>query len=327
VVLCIALAAGQLAAGATAAPAPKADPLPAPEAGKTSPAPAPTGSAPAAAASSAPAAAAPAAAPRGEGFTPADYSRHVADLKKRLPAGFSVALAPPFVVVGDEPASAVKVRADRIVKWAVERLKADYFRKDPADIIDVWLFKDKASYEKNTQEIFGEAPHTPFGYYSSTHRALIMNIATGGGTLVHEIVHPFMRANFPECPDWFNEGLASLYEQSEEKNGHIRGRTNWRLEGLQQAIRDGRLLPFKDLAATDTHAFYHQDKGANYAQARYLCYYLQEKGLLVRFYHDFVAAQKDDPTGYKTLQKVLGETDMAAFQKRWEAWVLTLRFP
>jgi len=28
--------------------------------------------------------------------------------------------------------------------------------------------------------------------------------------LVHEIVHPFMRANFPECPAWFNEGLASL---------------------------------------------------------------------------------------------------------------------
>ena len=25
---------------------------------------------------------------------------------------------------------------------------------------------------------------------------------TGGGTLVHEIVHPFLRANFPECPAW-----------------------------------------------------------------------------------------------------------------------------
>ena len=41
-----------------------------------------------------------------------------------------------------------------------------------------------------------------------------MNIATGGGTLVHEIVHPFMAANFEQCPSWFNEGLGSLYEQS-----------------------------------------------------------------------------------------------------------------
>ena len=41
---------------------------------------------------------------------------------------------------------------------------------------------------------------TPYGYYSAAHRALIMNIATGGGTLVHEIVHPFVRANFPQMP-------------------------------------------------------------------------------------------------------------------------------
>ena len=40
----------------------------------------------------------------------------------------------------------------------------------------------------------------------------IMNIATGGGTLVHEIVHPYVEANFPGCPAWFNEGLGSLYE-------------------------------------------------------------------------------------------------------------------
>ena len=34
-----------------------------------------------------------------------------------------------------------------------------------------------------------------------------MNISTGGGTLVHEIVHPFIEANFPACPPWLNEGL------------------------------------------------------------------------------------------------------------------------
>jgi len=57
--------------------------------------------------------------------------------------------------------------------------------------------KDAASYEKNTLLLFKEKPSTPYGYYSSTHKALIMNIATGGGTLVHEIVHPFVEANFP----------------------------------------------------------------------------------------------------------------------------------
>jgi len=37
----------------------------------------------------------------------------------------------------------------------------------------------------------------------------------------------------------FNEGLASLYEQSAERDGRIIGQTNWRLRGLQSAIRKG----------------------------------------------------------------------------------------
>ncbi len=64
-----------------------------------------------------------------------------------------------------------------------------------------------------------------------------MDISTGGGTLVHEIVHPFIEANFPNCPPWLNEGLGSLYEQSGEVQGRIHGFTNWRLHGLQADIK------------------------------------------------------------------------------------------
>jgi hypothetical protein len=264
----------------------------------------------------------------GAGFTEAEFAAHVAQLKKRLPAGsFTVVVQPPFVVVGDESARAVELHATDTVKWAVDRLKQDYFTKDPKEILDIWLFKDTTSYDKHTREIFGDAPDTPYGYYSSAHKALIMNIETGGGTLVHEIVHPFMEANFPACPPWFNEGLGSLYEQSGDRDGHIYGFTNWRLGGLQQAIRRGGMPSFKTLTAMGAGEFYNQERGTNYSQSRYLCYYLQENGLLVRFYQEFVANQKNDPTGFATLQKVLGESDMEAFQKRWEAFVLKLSFP
>ena len=56
-----------------------------------------------------------------------------------------------------------------------------------------------------------------------------MNIATGGGTLVHELVHPYVEADFPGAPPWLNEGLGSLFEQSDERDGYIVGLTNWRL--------------------------------------------------------------------------------------------------
>jgi hypothetical protein len=255
-----------------------------------------------------------------------DFAAHIEQLKKKLPSSeFSIVIQPPFVVVGDESADAVKEHSEHTVKWAVEKLKQDYFTKDPQEILDIWLFKDSASYEKNALALFGAKPTTPYGYYSGTHKALVMNISTGGGTLVHEIVHPFIEANFPACPAWLNEGLGSLYEQCGEVDGHIHGYTNWRLPGLQDAIKAGTLSSFKNLLATDSRAFYNDDRGANYAQARYLCYYLQQRGLLVKFYREFHAHQNHDPTGYKSLQRVLRVRDMNAFKERWEKYVLSLK--
>jgi len=260
----------------------------------------------------------------GSNFTDADFARHVEQLKKKIPAReFTIIIQAPFVVIGDSAPAAVRAQAET-VRWAVEKLKQDYFERDPAEILDIWLFKDETSYRRHALEFFNDKPDTPYGYYSSAHHALIMNIETGGGTLVHEIVHPFVEANFPDCPPWFNEGLGSLYEQSGEEQGHIHGYTNWRLPGLQQAIKAHAVPSFKTLMALAATAFYNEDKGTNYGQSRYLCYYLQEKGLLIKFYKEFYAHRKDDPTGYKTLQTILGESDMDAFKERWEKFVLGL---
>ena len=261
------------------------------------------------------------------GFAPADYAQHLMTLKDKLAKGtFSVVLEPPFVVIGDEPVATVTRRAKQTVRFAVSRLKTQYFSKDPTEILDIWLFQGDASYRANAKALFGDIPDTPYGYYSHTQKALVMNIATGGGTLVHEIVHPFIATNFPECPTLFNEGLASLYEQSGDADGRIIGHTNWRLKGLQEAIRSKGLASFEDLCKTSQTQFYREDKGANYAQARYLCYYLQEKGLLGTYYRAFVQAAKDDPAGYRTLCEVLGKPDMAEWQKGWEEWVLGLKY-
>ena len=255
------------------------------------------------------------------------FAEHLAQLK--VPEGFTVVAQRPFVVIGDESPAQVRARATNTVKWAVDKLKQDYFQRDPAEIIDIWLFRDRTSYTNHARLLFNDTPTTPFGYYSAQHRALIMNISTGGGTLVHEIVHPFMSANFPNCPAWFNEGLASLYEQASEKQGHIHGKINWRFKGLEQAIKEEKTIPFQQLTGMSDLEFYGGSNNANYsqhyAQARYLCYYLQEKNLLTKFYHEFVANARDDPTGFNTLKRVLREDDMEAFQKKWEKFVLALR--
>jgi hypothetical protein len=77
--------------------------------------------------------------------------------------------------------------------------------------------------------------------------------------------------------------------------------------------------------ALNPNSFYNDDRGTNYAQARYLCYYLQQKGLLVKFYREFFARQKTDTTGYETLQRILKTRDMKAFKLKWEKYVLGLQ--
>jgi len=259
----------------------------------------------------------------------AALTRRQQEVEAQAPADFTVLIEPPFVVAGDEPAATVRERAEGIVRWAVDRLKQEYFARDPDEIITIWLFKDRASYEANTRRLFKADHPSPYGYYSPVDRALIMNIATGGGTLIHEIVHPYVRANFPTCPAWFNEGLGSLYEQSEERDGRIHGLPNWRLPGLQEVIRAGRTIPFEDFLALSDTEFYGGPAGYNqhYGQARYLCYYLQEHGLLGKFYREFLSRHRDDPTGLQSLKKVLRTDDLDGFQRQWEKFVLALHYP
>jgi hypothetical protein len=257
----------------------------------------------------------------------ADLAAHAAVLEKRLKGhGLTVVVEAPFVVVGDEAPAKVRKRASGTVRWAVTLLRQDYFDRDPDDIIEVWLFKDEKSYRKGAKKYFGDEPDTPYGYYQPAHKAMIMNIGPGAGTLVHELVHPYMETNFPDVPAWFNEGVASLYEYPYEASGHIRGRVNWRLRGLKKELRSGHRRSFASLLATTTDEFY-QAPDDTYAQARYLIYYLQERGLLYDYYKKFVAARKDDPTGYKTLVKVLGREDMETFHAEWVDWVLKLPDP
>jgi len=258
------------------------------------------------------------------GFTAADFAQHVIHIRPRVPPGFTVLVERPFVVIGDGHPVEVAAYSRRVLRWTVDLLRKDFFGSDPDEIIDIWLFEDERSYRTNALELFGHRPDTPYGYYSELHKALIVNIATGGGTLSHEIVHPFMRSNFPECPTWFNEGLASLYEYPTVRDGTIHGLVNWRLPGLQRAILRGALPSLEALTAFDEEDFYERDPGTNYAQSRYLCYYLQEQGQLVEFYHAFYENRAQDPTGIDTLATILGIDDMHAFQEAWEEWVLSL---
>jgi hypothetical protein len=264
---------------------------------------------------------------RTEPLAPAAYEEHARDRRETYGSGFTVVVVPPFVVLGDGPPDWVKADADEVVGVAARRLKERYFPRDPVAIVDVLMLHTEASYDRYAGSFFGR-PSTPYGYYSPCDRAIYTNMTLGNGTLVHEMVHALMEANFPSCPAWFNEGMGSLYEHTDLAAGDLRGRVNWRLNGLKSAIKRGKTVPLQSLLETSRGEFYDDRRsGLHYAMARYLLFHLQEKGLLQTFYHTFVANHEKDPTGVETLKGVLGEKDLAAFQQRWEKEVLALPDP
>ena len=130
-------------------------------------------------------------------------------------------------------------------------------------------------------------------------------------------------------PEWFNEGLASLHEQCRFREGEggpwIEGLPNWRLAALQEAIQQGRLGSLELLATTTDFRGPHE--ALHYAQARYLCLFLQERGLLTKFYRELRANQESDPTGVKTLAALFPEKNWAEVDAEFQAWAHQLGEP
>lgn len=253
--------------------------------------------------------------------TKEELDTRAAELAKQLKGqGFTVTVTAPFVVVGDESAAKVRSRVN-FVDWVVRLIEKDYFDKQPDKILVIWLFRNITTYKAGAKKFFDDTPDTPYGYYSSDDNALIMNIGPGAGTLSHELVHPYIEANFPDAPSWFNEGLASLYEQPRERDGHMWGTTNWRLPGLTAMIKAKTLPTLKSLLSTSRNGFYEADFDA-YAYARFLCQYLQDKGKLREFYKAFLVDK--DHTGVTALEKILGKS-LEEFQPEFNRWALSLR--
>lgn len=231
-------------------------------------------------------------------------------------------VAAPFVVAGDLPIEGLNRIVRQTIEPAAAALWSKYFEKRPGKPITILLFAKDDSYRRWANELFGDKSPPHFGYYRHDARTMVMNIGTGTGTLVHEMVHALAEPDFRDMPDWFSEGLASLYEQCTLAGGDIRGLVNWRLPALQEAARAGRMRSLRSLMTSDD--FHGEQEGLNYAQARYFCLYLQSLGRLEEFYRTFRRDREADPRGVRSVERVLEGRGVDEIDRAFRAWVVTL---
>jgi hypothetical protein len=247
--------------------------------------------------------------------------------QKLLTDDLAMVVHSPFIIVGDYNREKLTSFYTDLIQPSAAALGRMYFVNKPDTPIVVWLFRDEKSYAHHAERLYGDKNVSVYGYYKPDKRALVMNMNTGGGTLIHELTHALAVYDFPGQPDWFNEGLASLYEQSiwigRGEQQQLIGMANWRLPKLQEAIT-AKQLPTMTLMMKEKD-FRGANVGRNYAQARYLCMYLQEQGKLGEFYRRYRDNRLNDPHGIASLEKTLGATAMATLDADYQKWVMNLK--
>jgi hypothetical protein len=254
-----------------------------------------------------------------------EETRRAADeIRRELGEGFLVELVEGIFFAATDDTAENFARHRATIALVFRFLRSDYLKRIPSRPVRVYLFRDRRGYEGYCRAAYGEPPSTPFGFYRAGERKIVLDISTGGGTLAHEIVHPLLAEDFPGVPSWLNEGFASLFERFRERDGAVEGRPNWRLPVLQRALRDGRAPGLRRLLESPPNEFYGDERGVSYAAARHLCLWLQERGLLARFYREFRDGAAADPSGLRTLERVAGRA-LADLERDWTAWVRDLR--
>ena len=264
----------------------------------------------------------------GPATSPLDISQKCDALREQWNDRFAqehlaVVIAPPFVITGDGGMEKLERYRDGTVIASQRALQATYFEKQPTEPILIFLFESDGPYRRLAKKWFDDDDVPHFGFYRQRENVMFMNVATGTGTLVHELVHALMRPDFPRAPAWFNEGLASLYEQCTLNGDGITGLLNWRLPALKRAIEQKKLRPLRELM--DDPQFYRDDRvGLNYAQARYFMLYLQEHGKLQEYYRRTRDNHENDPMGRATFEQLIAPQSLEEFDATWQQWVLKL---
>jgi Mn2+/Fe2+ NRAMP family transporter len=255
------------------------------------------------------------------------------DIRGRLGQGSAAIVRAPFVVAGDLGEDELGRWHESTIRPAARAISRRYLTTAPDEPITVLLFADRAAYERQAVSLFGDTHVSRYGYYKPHLRTLVINAGSGAGALVHELTHALVDFDFPDAPDWFDEGLAALHEACRVRLDEpgIDALVNWRLAGLQRTIHKGRLRSLEAMMLDDR--FRGRHVGLNYAHARYFCMYLQSdrnpcgRDVLAELYRELRAGRRNDPQGARTVLRYFPECSWAELDRAFCDYVLSLEDP
>jgi hypothetical protein len=248
-----------------------------------------------------------------------------AEFTGRLGAECRVIVRSPYVLGGDLTEHQLDGQYREIILPTSRALATCYFDAVPSEPVTVLMFSNDAAYQQYARLLDGTPRACYSGYYLRDQRRLMLNLSTGSGTLAHELTHALAHFDFPQMPEWLDEGLASLHEESvfSQDGLLIRGVSNWRLNYLPPAPDQNRLQSIETLMTSGVVRV--REQAIDYAQSRYLCLYLQERQVLGPFYRKFRASSAWDPTGIESLKAIFHVDSMTEVEQDFRRWLAKLQ--
>jgi len=242
------------------------------------------------------------------------------DLQDELP-GFTCLSRSPFVLAGTPDAGQLAEIHDRTVLPVARALWRAYCDRRPDQPITIVVVSDEAEYRDVAQKLDGYHVGAYSAYYNRAARRIVLRLSSGPGTLAHELTHALIQFDFPDLPEWLDEGLASLQEETSFTDDGLLlvPESNWRSHLLKQAVESGQCPSLEGLVKTQS--FRGEGEGLHYAYVRCLCLYLHERNLLSHFYRKFRANVHRDPSGLKTLCELLDAPNCQAIDLNFQTWV------
>jgi hypothetical protein len=118
-----------------------------------------------------------------------DCDRTAQRLGDRLGASCHVIVRPPFVVAGDWVPEKLNAYYRDTIEPVARALWTCYFDHRPDRPISIVLLSDETTYRQQALRLDGRERGAYYGYFQRDELRIVVNLATGDGTLAHELTH------------------------------------------------------------------------------------------------------------------------------------------
>lgn len=129
--------------------------------------------------------------------------------------------------------------------------------------------------------------HPFLGYFNKRDNVIFATVLGGYGTLLHEMIHTLIHADYPKAPGWLAEAFATIYERTLWKNNRLIPLPNWRMDRMD----------LEDVAPLNIYKKYKGDIELGFldlAKLRLLYIYLDELDQLQAFYRAVKASNGNE---------------------------------